>query len=172
MTQKTRRGRNIQPLRSDEKCLAVEQFPSYPLLSQHIVSVFVSSCVRRTNTPFQDCLFIFPLNQGLQPVCVPVLRPSGRGVFPDALFSASWYLVSYLMPANGRSQCLWQPLKAAHGTKKNLIKILFYWWQDILVSAESWVLPVLSEERCFPVGESLRMLRRSIFLGKCDIKHQ
>ena len=105
MTQKTRRGRNIRPLRSDEKCLAVEQFPSYPLLSQHIVSVFVSSCVRRTNTPLQDRVFIFPLNQGLQPVCVPVLRPSGRAVSPDALFSASWCLVSYLMPADGRSQC-------------------------------------------------------------------
>lgn len=104
MTQKTWRGRNIRPLRSDEKWSAIEQFPSYPLLSQHIVS----SCVRHTNTPFQDCLFVFPLNQGLQPICVRVLRPSGGVCFlthssAQLTLCASWYLVSYLMPANAYS---------------------------------------------------------------------
>ena len=61
--------------------------------------------------------------------------------------------------------CLWQPLKAARGTK-NLMKILFYWSQDILVSAESWVLSVLSEERCFPVGRRFENVKEVHFLLK------
>ena len=149
MTPKNRRGTNIWPLRADEKQLAVEQLPSHPLLSW--VLCLCSYLLAQTPCFRPVCSFpsesrtaasLCPCIKAVQEGCVCWRAPPRD--WPCACRGVS--SVTWFQQMAEASACLWQPLKAARGTK-NLIKILFYWPQDILVSRMLSIISSVWRER-------------------------